>query len=189
MLGQKAPMAIDIFQSFTNPVSKETFKGISFDETAFIMEWTVQPGGYVPFEHIHLYQDEIFHVKNGEIRLVMDGKEYIAKKGDTITVPKGARHIAYNNRDATLHCVVEYRPGLDHDKMMQCVAGLTLDGHYDKKGEISIPKMGYFLRRMNCKAMVRPTKIPAAAMKMGLMAFYLRGALAGWGKLYEKYVG
>ena len=118
----------------------------------------------------------------------MDGKEIIGKAGETLTVPAGAKHIAYNNREEVLDCVVEYRPGLDHDKFMRCIIGLHQDGHFDKRGEISIPKMGYFLAKMNAQCMARPTKIPAAMFHTALYFFYLRGALSGWSKLYNKYL-
>ena len=64
-------MAIDLYQSFTNPVTKETFRCLSSTEEAYVMEWIVQAEGYVPFEHIHLHQDEIFHVQQGEIRVLI----------------------------------------------------------------------------------------------------------------------
>ena len=104
-------MATPIYQLCSNPISGETFQAISFDKDAFVMQWTVQPKGYVPFEHIHLNQDEIFHVKNGGLRIVMDGREYIANPGETITVPKGVAHIACNDKEQVLDCTVEYKPG------------------------------------------------------------------------------
>ena len=61
-------MAVDIFKSVTNPISGETFKGISFTPESFVMQWSLQPQGYVPFEHIHLNQEEIFTVEKGEIK-------------------------------------------------------------------------------------------------------------------------
>ena len=180
-------MAINIYEPYTNPISGETFKTVLSDKDSFVMQWIVQPKGYVPFEHIHINQDEIFHIKSGEIKMVMDGKEYFAKEGETLIVPKGVTHIAYNNRDALLNCLVEYKPGLDHDTFMQCFLGLTNDGFIDKKGGINIPKMGYFLTRMKAKCMTRPTEIPAAMFKIALKFFYLRGLVSGWAKLYKRY--
>ena len=80
-------MATNIYDQCTNLISGEGFKTISFDSNAYVMQWTVQPKGYVPFEHIHLHQDETFHVKKGELKILLDGKEQIAKVGDSITVP------------------------------------------------------------------------------------------------------
>ena len=75
-------MSIDLYKPFTNPVTKETFRCISSTPEAYTMEWTVDPGGYVPFEHVHVAQDEIFHVERGEIRALIDRKEYAGKAGD-----------------------------------------------------------------------------------------------------------
>ena len=56
-------MAIDLYQPFTNPITRETFRCISSTEAAYTMEWTLYPGGYVPFEHVHVSQDETFHIQ------------------------------------------------------------------------------------------------------------------------------
>jgi quercetin dioxygenase-like cupin family protein len=181
-------MAINIYQAITNPISKETFRAISFDDEAFVMEWIVQPQGYVPFEHVHLRQDEIFHVQEGELNIVINGSDHIAGKGNSITVPKGKKHIAYNNKPETMKALVEYKPGLDYDKFLQCLTGLTLDGFIDKKGGINIPKMGYCLKKMKCRAMARPTAIPAPLFNMSLFFFYIAGVLSNWEKLYRNYV-
>ena len=152
------------------------------------MQWTVQPNGYVPFAHIHLNQDEIFHIKTGEIRLQIGDKEYFAKAGESITVPKGTKHIAYNNKPEILNCIVEYKPGLDHDKFMQCLMGLTNDKLLDKKGGVDIPRMGFLLTKMKAKSIARPTAIPSMLFSIALKIFYIRGLLSGWNKLYTKYL-
>ena len=180
-------MATNIYDQCTNLISGEGFKTISFDSNAYVMQWTVQPNGYVPFEHMHLHQDEIFHVKKGELKILLGGKEHIAKVGDSMTVPKGTAHLASNNKDEILECVVEYKPGLDYDKFMQCLMGLTNDNLLDKKGGIDIPRMGYFLTRMKTKSMTRPTEIPAPLFNIALKVFYLRGVLSDWSKLFDKY--
>jgi quercetin dioxygenase-like cupin family protein len=182
-------MAIDIYDSCTNPITGETFKGISLNSNAYVMQWTVQPGGYVPIEHIHYNQDEIFQVRQGELKVIIVGKEHIAKAGEIVVVPKGMPHIASNNKNETLDTRVEYRPALDHAQFAQCFNGLINDGYLDKKGATNIPMMGYFLKKMNCRAMARPTNIPAPFFKLALNVFYLMGTLKGWNKLYEKYTG
>ncbi len=182
-------MATDLYAGFTNPIAGETFRCVSFTEEALTIDWIVQPEGYVPFEHIHLNQAEIFHVKSGEMRILIDGAEHIGKPGDMITVPAGKRHIAYNNASEVLTCVVEYRPGLDNFKFFQCFGGLTLDKDYNNKGQINIPKMGYFTRKMNAQCITRPTSIPAPVFNLAINLFYVMGIILGWKKLYAKYTG
>jgi len=180
-------MAIDLYQPFTNPVTKETFRCLSYTEEAYTMEWIVQPDGYVPFEHIHLNQDEIFHVRQGKIRVVINGREQLGLPGQVVTVPHGVRHIAYNNSPEVLICVVEYKPGLDIFKYFQCFSGLTCDqDDLDHKLGINIPKMMYFMK-MNSKALARPTNVPAPVFNLLMNIFYIVGSLAGWERLYKKY--
>jgi mannose-6-phosphate isomerase-like protein (cupin superfamily) len=180
-------MPIDLFQPLTNPVTKETFRTISASEEVYVFEWIVAPGGYVPFEHIHLVQDEIFRIEAGEVKLVVEGKEFIGKAGDVITVPKGKRHVAYNNKNETLKAIVEYRPGLDMHLLEQCYNGLLLDGEYDKKGSPPILKLGYFMKGL--QAVTRPTSVPAPLFSLTVNLFYCAGVLLGWNKLYKKYTG
>jgi quercetin dioxygenase-like cupin family protein len=180
-------MAIDLYQPFTNPVTKETFRCLSCTEEAYVMEWIVQPEGYVPFEHIHLSQDEIFHVQQGEIRVVIDRQEQIGRAGETVTVPRGTRHIACNHTSETLVCVVEYKPGLDISRSFQCFSGLTCDGDVYGRYGINIPKMMYFMKRMNMQAVARPASLPGPIFNALMSIFYVYGSLAGWEKLYRKY--
>ena len=182
-------MAVDLYQSFTNPVTKETFRCISSTEEAYVMEWIVQPDGYVPFEHIHLHQDEIFHVQQGEIRVVINHREQFGTSGQTVTVPRGVRHIAYNYRPEKLVCIVDYKPGLDHYTTMQCFAGLTLDNEIDRRGLVNIPKIMYLLKKANAKSLPRPAFAPHAVFRLGMSFFYVLGSIMGWQVLYEKYTG
>jgi quercetin dioxygenase-like cupin family protein len=182
-------MAINLYSAFTNEISGETFRCISYTNAAFVFNWMVQPNGYIPFEHIHLSQEEVFHVMKGEIKILIDGQEYIGKPGDTITVPKGKKHIAVNNKPALLECVVEYKPGLDSYTFFQCFAGLTIDKDTDKKGQINIPKMLYFSKKMKAQCSTRPTSLPAPVLQLVTNMFYRIGNIAGWDKLYQKYTG
>jgi len=118
---------------------------------------------------------------------VIDGKEFIGKPGDVITVPKGKRHIAYNNTNETLKAIVEYRPALDMHLMEQCYNGLLLDGDYDKNGSPPILKLGYFMKGM--QALTRPTSVPEFALGLMVNFSYGLGVLLGWKKLYKKYTG
>jgi quercetin dioxygenase-like cupin family protein len=180
-------MAIDLYKPFTNPITRETFRCISSRPEAYTMEWTVQPGGYVPFEHIHVCQDEIFHIQQGEMRAMIDGRKHFGKTGDTVTVPRGVKHIAYNDKPEPLVCIVEYKPGLDHYTTMQCFAGLTLDKDFDGRGLVNIPKIMYLLKRANALSLPRPAFLPEWMFRMGMEVFFVIGKIMGWESLYLKY--
>ena len=180
-------MAINLYNGFYNKITLEQFRCISFDSNAFTIEWTLQPNGYVPFEHIHINQDEVFHIKTGEIRLLIEDREYIGKAGDSITVPRGKRHVAFNNKAAVLTCWVEYKPGLDTYTFFQCFGGLTIDEDMNKKGQISIPRMCYFTKKMRAQCITRPTSIPAPVFDFVINCFYIIGLVLGWKKFFVKY--
>ena len=144
------------------------------------MEWTVHPGGYVPFEHVHVNQDEIFHIERGEMRARVKGVTQHGKAGDTLTIARGARHIAFNDKDEPLICIVEYKPGLDHYQTMQCFAGLTLDCLYDKRGLVDVPKIMFMLKRINAQSLTRPASAPAWLFHFGMSAFYAIGSILHW---------
>lgn len=180
-------MAIDVYKECINPITGETFRGLSITPDAYTMQWTLQPGGYVPIEHLHYHQDEVFHVKKGQLKVLIEGKEHIAGPGEKIVVARGQRHLAFNNAGTVLETQVEFRPALDQEKFMQCYTGLIKDGYIDEKGAPRIPMMGYMLKKMNCKAIARPTSIPAPMFKLALNLFLFLGGIKGWNKLYEKY--
>jgi quercetin dioxygenase-like cupin family protein len=182
-------MATNIFDRCTNPITGETFKAVSLTPYAFTMQWTVQSGRHVPLEHLHEHQDEIFYVKKGEIKVLVEGKAHIAGEGQKVIIAKGKRHAAFNNGKDELDTWVEYRPPLDQHRIYQCYNGLINDGYLDKKGSVSVAMMCYMLKKMKCKAMLRPTGMSGPLFKLALNLYYWAGAMKGWDKLYAKYTG
>lgn len=180
-------MAVDLYQPFRNAVTGETFRCLSCTEEAYVTEWVVEPAGFVPFEHIHPNQDEVFHIRRGELRATINGRECIARAGQSITIPRGSRHIAYNNRPELLECVLEYRPALDSYQVFQCFGGLSLDNDTDRHGIVNVPKMMYFLEKLHARTLARPSYVPAPLFWLGMKVFYLLGSILGWETLYLKY--
>jgi quercetin dioxygenase-like cupin family protein len=180
---------IDLYQPFTNPITRETFRCISFNEEAYTMEWTVHPGGYVPFEHVHVNQDEIFHIRSGEMRVKLKGRTKIGKAGDRLVVPRGTRHIAFNDKEEPLVCIVDYKPGLDHYKTMQCFAGLTLDCDYDRRGLVNVAKIMFMMKKANTQSLTRPAFAPEWLFLFGMNFFFVVGSMLKWEILYKKYTG
>jgi hypothetical protein len=151
------------------------------------MEWTVHPGGYVPFEHVHVNQDEIFHIQSGEMRVRVKGVSQHGKAGDVLTIARGTPHIAFNEKQEPLVCIVEYKPGLDHYQTMQCFAGLTLDCDYDRRGLVNVAKVGFMLKTVNARSLTRPAFTPNWLFRLGMHTFYMIGTVLKWETLYKKY--
>ena len=136
---------------------------------------------------IHLHQDEVFRVRNGQLRIVIEQKEIIAGPGEVVRVSKGKSHIAYNNGADLLDCMVSFEPGLDTYEFFQCFGGLTVEGDMDKRGQINIPKMLYFTKRMKARCLARPSSLPAPFFNLAINACFLLGTLLGWEKDFLRY--
>jgi quercetin dioxygenase-like cupin family protein len=180
-------MAIDLYQPFTNPLTRETFRCISSTEEVFVMEWTVHPGGYVPFEHVHINQDEIFHILCGEMHVKVKGIQQRGRTGEILVIPRGTPHIARNDRREPLVCLVEYKPGLDHYKTMQCFAGLTLDCDYDRRGLVNVAKIMFMMKKANALSLTRPAFAPDWFFRLGMDVFYAVGSVLKWEAPYRRY--
>jgi mannose-6-phosphate isomerase-like protein (cupin superfamily) len=67
-------------------------------------------GGGNALEHVHPLADETFTVRHGALKVVIDGQEHIAGPGQSVTVPKGARHFFVNAHDGETRATVEFQP-------------------------------------------------------------------------------
>ena len=182
-------MAINIYEQCNNAITGETFRAVSKDPYVFKMRWQTKPGiKHAGIEHIHDMQDEIFYVSKGELKLLVDGREQKAGPGEKIIVGRGKAHVVLNTT-SELDILLELRPALDYDKLMQCFEGLLNDGYTNKQGHVDIRMLGYMMRKMRCKSTTRPAAISALKFKMALNKFYLIGIFKGWKHLYYKYTG
>ena len=83
--------------------------------------------------------------------------------------------------------MVEYKPGLDHYKTMQCFAGLTLDCDYDKRGLVNIAKIMFMLKKVNALSLTRPAFAPDWLFRLGMSTFFAVGSVLKWEDIYQKY--
>lgn len=75
---------------------------VSGNETggAFALhEDLVPPGSAGPYPHYHTREDEFLHVTEGEVTLIIDGKELSAPQGSFIHVKRGVVH-GFENRSS-----------------------------------------------------------------------------------------
>jgi homogentisate 1,2-dioxygenase len=138
---------------------------------------------------VHVNQDEIFHVQRGKMRAKVKDITKVVKAGDLAVIPRGTPHIAFNDKDEPLVCIVEYKPGLDHYKTMQCFAGLTLDCLYDRRGLVNVPKIMFLLKRVNALSLTRPAFAPDWLFRLGMSTFFVMGSILKWETYHEKYTG
>jgi quercetin dioxygenase-like cupin family protein len=129
-----------------NQITKETWY-VTEDEHStngllFEMYEHIGENGFVNVKHIHPYQSEYILVLQGEIKLLMDRREYKLGVGDQIIIPPGILHEIdnrhYNNETLLL---VQYTPSLNNMTMLfQTLAKWSHDGTLDSHG---IPSIGW----------------------------------------------
>ncbi len=76
------------------------------------------PHGESPPLHIHRNEDEVFHILEGEMRIHIDGKETIARAGETVLAPKGKPHSFRVESPEGARCLT-ITSGGDFEKMIR----------------------------------------------------------------------
>jgi len=107
-------------------IGKETFHPKFFDESSFIMDWTMQEGGAVP-QHLHKHMDELFTVTEGEVLFTVNGQKMIKKTGEVLFVPRGTPHSIKNETKEKIGLTVKYSPCADTHRMFEIIATLDQD--------------------------------------------------------------
>jgi uncharacterized RmlC-like cupin family protein len=81
----------------------QTYVPKSLSESSFSWHATFPPGTFVP-PHIHPTQDEFIYMFEGQLDLVLDGKDFKANAGDLIRLPMGIPHGIFNKSDQPVKC-------------------------------------------------------------------------------------
>ena len=79
------------------------------DDERFWWEGIIPEETFIP-PHAHSTQNEFMYLTEGELDLVMDGKESCAKAGDIVPFPQYSNHALFNNSGETAKCVFWAEP-------------------------------------------------------------------------------
>ncbi len=74
-----------------------------------LAEATIPPGGATS-EHYHVLSEELYLVREGQGRLVIDGEQRAIGEGDCALIPPGARHKLFNVGSAPLRVICACAP-------------------------------------------------------------------------------
>jgi quercetin dioxygenase-like cupin family protein len=125
------------FRPFFNPATGEwiTYTAIAEDNHGQLVRftWRSVPGGVIT-EHIHPRQEERFTILAGEAHFTLNGRERIAKAGETVVVPAGVPHSEGNPGPDEIEGIVELRPALRTKEWHEALAGLVADGNTTPRG-------------------------------------------------------
>lgn len=83
-------------------------------------------GGGNAIAHIHPHADEYFHVRQGRLMVMINGKEHFADAGETIMIPRGKSHFFRNAHDGETHATVSFTPGQKHLRFFLNLAAMTV---------------------------------------------------------------
>ena len=122
-----------------NPVSRERFRIVlSGDATGgelFRLEVFGPPEVVSPPVHRHLHQSERFEVLDGELALVVDGRESVLRAGESAVVAAGSTHTWRNAGTGTARFVNEFRPAGAAESFFETFCGLATEGRCDARGQ------------------------------------------------------
>jgi len=125
-------------EQLENPVTGEV---LIFHETAaetggeaVRVETIVRPGGFVAASHVHPAQTERFHMLEGTVDFRVAGETVRARAGDELVVPPGTPHQFANAGDDDARFLLEIRPALKFESLIETMFTLAAEGRTGKRG-------------------------------------------------------
>src|SRR3984957_5077638 len=78
-------------------------------ESSFAWHATFPPGTFVP-PHIQPMQEDFIYMFEGQLELMIDGRDALANPGDLVRMPMGLPHAIYNKSERTVKCMFWVSP-------------------------------------------------------------------------------
>jgi len=125
-------------QTVENPVTGER---LTFLETAretagkyVRFEALIAPGGTLASAHLHPHQTERFELFSVTLAMKVGGRTFEARPGDVVVVRPGTPHNFWNRTPHPVRMVVEVRPALTIEPLLETMYGLAADGKTNRWG-------------------------------------------------------
>lgn len=118
--------------------SKET------DGDIYLVQGIMPKGSAVPL-HIHELEDEIFHVMEGNVELILGEKTIKGKKGDIIYLPRGIKHGIKTVGNETAKVLNYVIPGKNFEEFFNKMNEIGLNASLEEKAKIGIEHKIKFL--------------------------------------------
>lgn len=97
--------------------------------SALIWELTLAPGGRVPSSHAHPRQEETFTVLDGQMKFRVGWRSVRAGAGQTVRIGPGTVHHFANAGPSPAHVLVQTRPALAMEDLLETAAAMARDQH------------------------------------------------------------
>src|SRR5262249_51081625 len=87
----------------------QTYVPKSLSESSFSWHATFPPGTFVP-PHIHPTQDEFIYLFEGRLDLTLEGRDWVADRGNFAGMPINFPLAIFNRRDQPVKCFFGFSP-------------------------------------------------------------------------------
>ena len=106
------------------------------DGDIYLVQGIMPKGSEVP-EHIHELEDEIFHVLEGKVELVLGDKTIEGNIGDIIYLPRGIKHGIKTKGDETARVLNYVIPGRNFEDFFNELNEVGLDIEKSERNKIA----------------------------------------------------
>lgn len=133
--------------------------------------------------HVHPEQESRFEMLSGELAFWVDGKEFRAGPGETVTVPAATNHRFWNPTDTEAHYVGTFEPALDTRGFFEVLFRLANEGKLDQHGMPKPLLMPVLVRTFHRE--IRPSSPPWLVTRLVAAALTPIAALRGYRRLED----
>lgn len=165
---------IEVGEVWENPVTRERAEIIELPwenpEQRAVAELTALVGARVVGEHMHPALRESFSVIEGELTVVLDGRQSTLRAGESAEVEPGVWHDWWNDSDDDALVRVEVSPGTRFVHMIETLFGLAREGHVDGKGMPHPLQLAVTAREFSDVFVLRKPPRPAQKVAFAAMA-------------------
>jgi len=133
--------------------------------------------------HTHPEQVSGFEIISGELAFWVDGKEFRAGPGETVTIPPAVNHRFWNPTDTEAHYVGTFAPALDTRHFFEVLFRLANEGKLGKRGMPKPLLMPVLVRTFHRE--IRPSSPPWLVTRLAATALAPIAALRGYRRLED----
>jgi quercetin dioxygenase-like cupin family protein len=150
-------------------------------------ELVVWPAAKGPLAHIHPRQEERFEVLSGTLRARVGDGEQTLSAGQSLAVAPGTPHTWWNDGHEEAHVLVEFRPALHFETILETGYGLARDGKTNEKGVPNPLQLGVMFNEYQDEIYL--AALPIAVQKVLWALLGTIGKRLGYEARYPQYSG
>lgn len=92
------------------------------------------PGGFIATAHVHPHAEERFEVGGAPVMIQVGRSKRLYQPGEVVVVPAGVPHNLWNPSTEESATLIQLRPALDMETVLETMFGLAADGKVNRKG-------------------------------------------------------